>query len=129
MRIPLGVSTVDRETGMDKFRESKLTKFAVYCKLCKTEIHSKHRHDFVSCKCGNISIDGGPADYQRYLGDVKFVNVEDRSEWRDLTDEEIVVQASNRASTDRDWGTREHKDHQHSDLWWSAYYSELGDDV
>lgn len=34
------------------------------CRLCKDIIESKHRHDFVSCKCGAIFIDGGQ-DYQR----------------------------------------------------------------
>lgn len=32
---------------------------AAYCKLCKSYIRSKNRHDFVSCKCGNVSVDGG----------------------------------------------------------------------
>lgn len=29
------------------------------CLLCGDEIESKHRHDFVECKCGNIFVDGG----------------------------------------------------------------------
>lgn len=29
------------------------------CHSCNTEIESKHRHDFVYCKCGDISVDGG----------------------------------------------------------------------
>ncbi len=29
------------------------------CKLCQSIIESFHRHDYVSCKCGHISIDGG----------------------------------------------------------------------
>lgn len=29
------------------------------CKLCKSIIESKHRHDYVTCSCGEISIDGG----------------------------------------------------------------------
>lgn len=36
------------------------------CKICKQVIQSKHRHDFVSCKCGEISVDGG-VDYVRRL--------------------------------------------------------------
>lgn len=38
------------------------------CKKCGDVIHSKHRHDFVECKCGAIGIDGGN-DYIRRLGD------------------------------------------------------------
>jgi hypothetical protein len=32
---------------------------SMHCNLCNTEVESKHRHDFVSCKCGNVSTDGG----------------------------------------------------------------------
>lgn len=34
------------------------------CGICKDVIKSIHRHDFVSCKCGNIFVDGGN-DYWR----------------------------------------------------------------
>jgi hypothetical protein len=36
---------------------------AVICNKCDDFIFSKHRHDFVECKCGNIFVDGG----QEYL--------------------------------------------------------------
>jgi hypothetical protein len=39
----------------------------VLCRLCLDLIQSKHRHDFESCTCGAISVDGGP-DYFRVLG-------------------------------------------------------------
>lgn len=29
------------------------------CLLCGQIIESTHRHDFVSCKCGNLHVDGG----------------------------------------------------------------------
>ena len=29
------------------------------CKLCNDEIESKHVHDYVTCLCGAISVDGG----------------------------------------------------------------------
>ena len=29
------------------------------CLLCEDVIVSKHRHDFVTCSCGNLSVDGG----------------------------------------------------------------------
>jgi len=29
------------------------------CKLCGDVIESKHGHDFKSCKCGEIMVDGG----------------------------------------------------------------------
>jgi hypothetical protein len=29
------------------------------CRVCQDMIESKHRHDFVNCQCGAISVDGG----------------------------------------------------------------------
>lgn len=29
------------------------------CLVCNTIIESKHRHDFVTCPCGNLHVDGG----------------------------------------------------------------------
>jgi hypothetical protein len=40
---------------------------AVICSKCDDFIVSKHRHDFVTCKCGAISVDGGQ-DYLRRVG-------------------------------------------------------------
>jgi hypothetical protein len=37
---------------------------AAQCAKCEDVIESKHRHDFVSCKCGAIFVDGGK-DYFR----------------------------------------------------------------
>lgn len=34
------------------------------CLLCGDTLVSKHRHDYVCCTCGNLSIDGGNS-YQR----------------------------------------------------------------
>lgn len=42
-------------------------KNSVICNKCSQEIESKHRHDFVSCKCGNVAIDGGH-DYKKVMG-------------------------------------------------------------
>lgn len=35
------------------------------CKKCGDIIESKHRHDFVWCKCGAIAADGGKAYIKR----------------------------------------------------------------
>ncbi len=37
---------------------------AARCLRCKDVIVSRHRHDFVTCSCGNVSVDGGK-DYRR----------------------------------------------------------------
>jgi len=42
----------------------KLIKNAAKCFNCNHIIESKHRHDFVTCPCGNLSVDGG-FDYAR----------------------------------------------------------------
>jgi hypothetical protein len=49
---------------------------AVTCLGCGDFIFSKHRHDFVTCTCGAISVDGGQ-DYLRRVGD--FSNAVDHS--------------------------------------------------
>lgn len=41
------------------------------CLVCGDVIESKHRHDYVSCRCGAIAVDGG-ADYERRIGYVGF---------------------------------------------------------
>jgi hypothetical protein len=40
-------------------RRYSLTVNKAQCKLCEDVIESKYRHDFVQCKCGEISVDGG----------------------------------------------------------------------
>lgn len=48
------------------------------CKLCQDIIESLSQHDFVSCSCGEISIDGGTAYYRVSVKDFKnFLRVDD----------------------------------------------------
>lgn len=42
----------------------RLTRNSARCLKCGEEIVSTHRHDFRTCKCGNVSVDGG-LDYRR----------------------------------------------------------------
>jgi DNA-directed RNA polymerase subunit RPC12/RpoP len=49
---------------------------AVTCMACGDRIFSKHRHDFVTCTCGAVSVDGGQ-EYLRRVGD--FSNAMDHS--------------------------------------------------
>ncbi len=51
------------------------------CNKCKDIIESKHVHDFVSCKCGAISIDGGKEYLKRGASD-----------WKDLVDLSEIVE-------------------------------------
>lgn len=48
----------------------RIVRNSAQCRLCNDEIESKHIHDFVSCKCGAISLDGGH-DYICRIGDPK----------------------------------------------------------
>lgn len=53
------------------------------CKVCEEIIESKHIHDYVTCKCGQISIDGGPqskkdgAYWTRAIDYANFVRIDD----------------------------------------------------
>lgn len=42
----------------------KIIRNAIRCNLCGDIIESTYRHDFVTCKCGSCSVDGG-LDYLR----------------------------------------------------------------
>jgi hypothetical protein len=37
----------------------KVIRNACFCFLCGTLLESKSVHDFVYCRCGNLSVDGG----------------------------------------------------------------------
>ena len=51
-------------------KQTKLNRNRVRCLKCEEIIESQHRHDFVTCKCGNISVDGGMS-YMRRIGTLK----------------------------------------------------------
>jgi hypothetical protein len=72
---------------------------AVTCLACGDFIVSKHRHDFVTCTCGAISVDGGQ-EYLRRVGD--FGNAVDLS-WSlpDDVYKECAEAAQNAADTGR----------------------------
>ena len=42
----------------------KIIRNVIRCKNCDDIIESKYTHDFVTCKCGRCSVDGGK-DYLR----------------------------------------------------------------
>jgi hypothetical protein len=56
---------------------------AVSCNCCGDFIVSKHRHDFVTCTCGAVSVDGGQA-YLRRVGGVS--RNDDGTTWQGYTD-------------------------------------------
>jgi hypothetical protein len=52
---------------------------AAKCQHCGDVVESKHRHDYRSCKCGRIAVDGGQ-DYLRRVFENKGDLIE-LSEW------------------------------------------------
>lgn len=38
---------------------SKIIHNMVRCRKCMTVIESRSRHDYITCPCGNVSVDGG----------------------------------------------------------------------
>ena len=50
----------------------KLIKNKWKCLKCNDIVESKHRHDYVTCKCGEMSIDG----YIRLMGDLDMMQNE-----------------------------------------------------
>lgn len=48
------------------------------CKLCGDILESFHRHDYVACKCGEISVDGGSDCYKcSAINWVNFLRIDD----------------------------------------------------
>jgi len=50
----------------------KLILNAAQCRSCETIIVSTHRHDFRTCKCGKVSVDGG-LEYTRRVGQLDLI--------------------------------------------------------
>lgn len=60
---------------------ARLTRNAARCNDCGDVIESKHRHDFVSCSCRAIYVDGGLAYLRR--GFVPGADFTDMSEYEE----------------------------------------------
>lgn len=54
----------------DKFNIGSIYINAMVCLKCKDYIRSKHRHSYVTCKCGLVAVDGG-SWYSRCIGEPK----------------------------------------------------------
>ena len=53
---------------MAEEKVKRITRNAARCRVCKQVIESKHVHDYVSCACGAIAVDGGRS-YLRRVGE------------------------------------------------------------
>lgn len=67
---------------MENYR--KIIRNAVRCDECNDVIESKHVHDFLYCKCGNIAVDGG-LEYLRRVG-----GVDGNGKFTDLSEYAVV---------------------------------------
>lgn len=43
----------------------------IVCKSCGTIVCSMYNHDFKTCECGKVSVDGGQDSYWRIIGSRK----------------------------------------------------------
>ncbi len=69
---------------------SKIYTNKAQCRKCLDIIKSKYRHDFVTCNCGAISVDGG-LDYLKRSGepsDIIELSVYNSSEADEYFDDE-----------------------------------------
>lgn len=54
------------------------------CRDCNETITSKHRHDYVTCKCGQCALDGG-TDYIRSKGPINLTTLyHDKSQFDEI---------------------------------------------
>jgi hypothetical protein len=86
-----------------------ITRNAAKCKKCGDELVSTHRHDFVRCTCGALCVDGGKEYLKRSYADP--ANVEEQSEYRQLTKLELIAKITYYHENDRQYGG----DRQHGD--------------
>ena len=61
----------------------KIISNKVRCKHCDDVIESKHRHDFVRCKCGKVAVDGGKSYLKRAFQTIPEDDYEELSEYTD----------------------------------------------
>lgn len=75
---------------MENKTKKVLTRNAVKCLVCNSVLESKHRHNYVQCRCSNeAAVDGGLV-YQRILAkDLDLV--ENLCEYVEMTDDEYVT--------------------------------------
>lgn len=57
----------------------RLIRNAARCLSCGDTLESKHRHDFRTCQCGRLSVDGG-LDYARRLIDGPYEELSEMEE-------------------------------------------------
>jgi hypothetical protein len=69
----------------------QITRNRARCRKCNDIIESEYRHDFRSCECGAISVDGGKAYLRRLWGgglkpERKSDSIEELSEYTEIAE-------------------------------------------
>ena len=77
---------------MEKRR--KILKNAVKCLKCGEIIESTYTHNYVTCGCGNVSVDGGKDYLKRCFRET--------DSWEDLSEYEPVEESDSNAKTLQD---------------------------
>lgn len=67
--FPYCTELEDEPTGEITMSDEYIVSNQVECLSCGDKPFSMHRHDYSSCECGKISVDGGQA-YLRRVGDL-----------------------------------------------------------
>lgn len=62
----------------------KLLLNAIKCLNCQDIIYSRDRHDFKSCKCTKVAVDGG-LDYKRRVGHLDLIEERCAYEWSSVS--------------------------------------------
>jgi len=68
-------------------RHGELKRNRALCLSCRIAIESKHVHDFVSCPCGKLSVDGG-LEYAKRLYTGPYF---DLNEYEPITADDLCV--------------------------------------
>lgn len=79
--------SISRNYASQEGRFFHIIKNSAECLKCKCIIESKHRHDFVTCSCGDISVDGGKDYIKRsFSTDAEYI---DHGKYEKFSKEEL----------------------------------------
>ena len=81
-----------------KIKDQRLVFNAAQCVKCGEVIVSTHRHDYRSCKCGALAVDGG-RDYAKRTGDI--YNCIDMCEYEEYEREEYHWETEQRERAEK----------------------------
>lgn len=72
--LPSGETVIDPDEYRLHQKERYLYINRAVCNKCYEAVASVHRHDFKTCSCGNLSVDGGHDYPRRVFGEAGFTD-------------------------------------------------------